>query len=148
MLIADNNTYLKASILSDGIARFSVNTRRKYLLYFAHPNYQSFQVEDIDPAVDFSIKVQSSENIGSIICTGTCYIPGLKGRLNPILDTSLRTYLYADNIAVNGGVQQPAMFSINSPIELEDCDGVCMELTVKGMKGRISLLEYVSSLSE
>ena len=37
-------------------------------------------------------------------------IPGLKGRLRPIRDTLDRTYLYASNIAINHGVQQPRAF--------------------------------------
>lgn len=74
---------------------------------------------------------------------GTGYIPGLQGRLNPILDTNNRTYLYADNIAINGGQNQPVTFSVNTPCELEDCDGVVMEVTVLHIQGRTSLLQFV-----
>lgn len=147
-LIADNNTYLNKKTDNEGIAIFEINTRRNYKLYFANENYPAFIVEKIDPENDFEISVHSSENIGSIICNSTGYIPGLKGRLNPILDTSNRTYLYADNIAINGGESQPATFKVNVPMDVEDCNGMIMQVTVKDIQGRVSLIEFVKPIIE
>ena len=72
----------------------------------------------------------------------TGHIPGLEGRLNPILDTHRRTYLYADNIAINGGDQQPATFEVDVPFELEDSNGVVMQVRVLYIQGSTSLLQY------
>ena len=69
-------------------------------------------------------------------------ITGLTGRLNPILDTHNRMYLYADNIAIGGGVQQPATFQVDVPFELEDSNGVVMQVRVLHIQGRTSLLQY------
>ncbi len=148
ILIADNNTYLRPISTKEGVFKFTINVRRNYKLYFAHSNFPAFVVEKIDPSEDVELKVHSSENIGSIICESTCHIPGLIGRLNPILDTSFRTYLYADNIAIDGGQQQPATFKINEPVDLEDAHGTIMQLTVRDMQGRSSLLEYVKPIME
>lgn len=147
-LIADNDTHLNNKTNNEGKASFAINTRRNYKLYFANANYPAYMVEKIDPENDFEISVHSSENIGSIIYNSTGYIPGLKGRLNPILDTSDRTYLYADNIAINGGLSQPATFKVNVPMDLEDCDGMIMQVTVKDIQGRVSLIEYVRPIIE
>lgn len=147
-LIADNNTHLNSKTDDEGKATFPINTRRNYKLYFANANYPSYIVEKIDPENDIEILVHSSENIGSVICDSTGYIPGLKGRLNPILDTSNRTYLYADNIAIDGGLSQPATFKVNVPMDIEDCDGMIMQVTVKDIQGRISLLEFVKPIIE
>ncbi|WP_373523115.1 TIR domain-containing protein [Aquiflexum sp.] len=147
-LIADNNTYLNNKTDNEGVATFVINTRRIYKLYFANPNYPAYIVEKIDPANDIEISVHSSENIGSIICNNTGYIPSLKGRLNPILDTSSRTYLYADNIAINGGEPQPVKFKVNDPMDLEDCDGMIMQVTIKDIQGRVSLIEFVKPIIE
>jgi hypothetical protein len=147
-LIADNNTYLNNKTNEEGIATFVINIRRNYKLLFANANFPAYIIEKIDPDCDFEIKVHSSENIGSIICESTGYIPGLKGRLNPILDTSNRTYLYADNIAINGGQSQPTTFKVNVPMDLEDCDGMIMQVTVKDIQGRVSLLEFVKPIIE
>jgi rRNA-processing protein FCF1 len=66
---------------------------------------------------DLEIKVQEIENTGSIICpNGTGYLPNFQGRLNPIRDTLERLYLYADNIAIDGGQQQPVYFTLGKPL--------------------------------
>ena len=72
----------------------------------------------------------------------TGYIPGLKGRLNPILDTSSRNYMYADNIAIDGGKVQPATFAINQPIELEDAEGTVVYATIKYIAARVALVQF------
>jgi len=46
------------------------------------------------------------------------HVPILRGRLNPIMDGRDRKYLYADNIAINGGLQQPAPFALGEPLHL------------------------------
>ena len=113
--IADNNT-TKTAISSshgNGMATIAIATRRLYQLLVAHPT-------SWDPSDDLTVTLFTGENTGSVICFGTGFIPGLEGRLNPILDTYHRTYLYADNIAINGGVQQPATFEVDVPFELQD----------------------------
>jgi len=58
------------------------------------------------------------------------------------LDTSGRTYLYANNIAIDGGRGQPANFEVNVPFELEDADGTIVYATIKHIAGDISLIQY------
>lgn len=147
-LIADNDTCLKAVTNENGFASININVRRKYSLFVASENYPSYVLDEIDPQCNIKIKLHSSENIGAIICDSTGYIPGLKGRLNPILDTLNRTYLYADNIAINGGKIQPVTFEIDEPLDLEDCEGVIMQITVKSILGNISLIEFVRPIIE
>lgn len=147
-LIADNNTCLKTITNESGFASININVRRKYRLFVASENYPSYVLDEIDPQCNIKIKLHSSENIGAIICDSTGYIPGLKGRLNPILDTSNRTYIYADNIAINGGKPQPVTFEIDKPLDLEDCEGVIMQMTVKSILGNISLIEFVKPIIE
>ena len=147
-LIADNNTCLKAVTNENGFASININVRRKYSLFVASENYPSYVLDEIDPQCNMKIKLHSSENIGAIICDSTGYIPGLKGRLNPILDTLNRTYLYANNIAINGGKIQPVTFEIDEPLDLEDCEGVIMQITVKSILGNISLIEFVRPIIE
>lgn len=141
--IADNNTTKSASSNQDGVAELTISTRRNYQLLIAHPQFPGAIIQAWDSGDDIKITITASENTGSTICMSTGYIPGLQGRLNPIIDTSNRTYLYADNIAINGGKNQPVTFAINTPFELEDCDGVIMEVRVLHIQGRISLLQFV-----
>ena len=83
-----------------------------------------------------------TENIGSVVIESTGYIPGLNGRLNPILDTFSRTYLYADNIAIDSGKAQPVAFGVDAPFELEDANGKIVIAIVKHIRGQIALLQY------
>lgn len=79
---------------------------------------------------------------GAVFAEGTGYVPGLAGRLNPILDSSDRTYLYATNIAINGGLQQPVHFNMGDNLHLRDADGYELSVRVVEIVGRSSLIEY------
>ena len=70
-------------------------------------------------------------------------LPGLRGRLNPIRDTSDRTYLYADNVAIEQGRQQPVSFRLGKPMRLTDAFGVEMSVTIVDIIGQSALVEYV-----
>ena len=72
----------------------------------------------------------------------TGHLPGLRGRLNPKRDTSDRTYLYADNVAIEQGRQQPVSFRLGKPMRLTDAFGVEMSVTIVDIIGRSALVEY------
>ncbi len=80
----------------------------------------------------------------AIFAEDTGHLPGLRGRLNPIRDTSDRTYLYADNIAIEEGRQQPVPFRLGKPMRLTDASGAELSVTIIDIVGRSSLLEYRS----
>ena len=69
-------------------------------------------------------------------------LPGLKGSLNPKRDTLDRTYLYASNIAINQGEQQPVHFLPGEDLRLTDADGVEMIIRIIDILGRSALVEY------
>ena len=69
-------------------------------------------------------------------------IPGLKGSLNPIRDNLDRTYLYASNIAINQGQQQPVHFVLGEDLRLTDVNGVEMTGRIVEIVGRSALVEY------
>ena len=75
---------------------------------------------------------------------GTGHLPGLRGRLNPIRDTSDRTYLYADNIAIEDGRQQPVSFRLGKPMKLTDAFGSELSVTIMDITGRSAVVEYCS----
>ena len=73
----------------------------------------------------------------------TGFVPGLEGRINPILDTSNRTRMYATNVAIDGGKQQPAAFTVGGkPLNLVDAEGNERAVRVIAIAGQSSLLEY------
>lgn len=141
--IADNDTTKSGKTNQNGVAQLMIPTRRQYQLLVAHPDFPGAIIHKWDPGEDIKVILATTESTGSVICMGTGYIPGLEGRLNPILDTSNLTYLYADNIAIDGGKNQPATFRVNEPFELEDSNGVVMQARVLHVQGNTSLIQYV-----
>ena len=82
---------------------------------------------------------------GSEIFTeGIGHLPDLIGRLNPILDNLDRMYLYAINVAIDEGKQQPVYFKLNQPLRLTDAKGFEWIVRFIEMIGRSALLEYES----
>ena len=71
-----------------------------------------------------AIELEPLPDGGAVIFTeATGHVPGVTGRLNPILDTHDRTYLYASNIAINEGKQQPVRFDTGEEMRLTDAEG-------------------------
>ena len=144
---ADNGTYLMGHTNSLGKCDIFIETIREYSVLVAHPNYPSVVLDRFDPNTDLDVSLNCIDNVGSIVIQSTGYIPGLKGRLNPILDSSSRRYLYADNIAINGGCNQPVTFSLNELLILEDCNGVNMNLIFRFINGHTTaLIDYIKPI--
>ena len=80
---------------------------------------------------------------GSVIFPeATGHLPGLKGRLHPISDTHGRTYLYASNITIDEGKQQPVHFIPGEDLQLTDAEGTGLRVRIVDIAGRSALVEY------
>ena len=77
-----------------------------------------------------------------IISEATGHLPGLKGRLNPIRDTHDRTCLYASNISIDEGKQQPVHFIPGEELQLTDAEGTGLRVRIVDIVGRSALVEY------
>jgi TonB family protein len=88
------------------------------------------------------VLLKARQDGGSIVITGTGYIPGLKGRLEPAVDPSMRNYLYATNIAINGGEAQPVHFEVGEKLRAIDADGKTFDLRILAIGGKSSLIDY------
>lgn len=141
--IADNGTTKGGQTDANGKVTLTIPTRRHYQLLVAHPEYPAALISSWDPAEGIQITLATTENTGSIICHSTGYIPGLEGRLNPSFHTDKTAYLYADNIAIDGGKKQPATLKVNEPFELEDSNGVIMVVRIIHIQGRTSLIQFI-----
>ncbi|MGE0202543.1 MAG: toll/interleukin-1 receptor domain-containing protein [Hyphomicrobiaceae bacterium] len=142
ILQSENGTWIGALTDEEGVGEFEQKVRRPSTLLASHPRFPAALCENVDPTGAMKITLPRMDNIGSITIRRTGSIPGLEGRLNPIRDTHNRTYLYAQNIAVDGGKGQPTKFIINVPVELEDADGTIVFVTVKHISGDVSLIQY------
>ena len=95
------------------------------------------------PPVPLSVELGALANGGSmVIFERTGHLPGLAGRLNPILDNLDRMYLHATNVAIDEGRQQPVHFKLGESMRLTDVHGAEWLVRFVEMIGNSSLLEY------
>ena len=141
-----NNTWKRASTDADGEARLDLHSVHLPMTVYGAADGCAAHIERdwIPSERALAIDLAALPGGGSVMFPeGTGDIPGLLGRLNPILDTSGRTYLYASNIAINGGRQQPVPFVPGEEeLRLTDANGHELLVRVAAITGRSSLLEY------
>lgn len=90
-----------------------------------------------------TIELEALQEGGSVIFPeATGYLPGLRGRLNPIRDAHDRTYLYASNIAINEGEPQPVHFIPGEDLRLTDAEGTTLLVRIVDIAGRSTLVDY------
>ncbi|MCQ3802852.1 MAG: putative DNA binding domain-containing protein [bacterium] len=141
-----NRTWKRGSTDVDGETRLDLHAVHLPMTVFvAGPGCAAHVEREWVPAQrSLAVDLAVLRGGGSVVFPeATGHIPGLAGRLNPILDTSNRTYLYASNIAINGGRQQPLSFIPGTEeLHLMDADGGEFLVRVAAITGRSSILEY------
>ena len=145
LVLFPNKTWKHATTSENGEAQIDLHTTHLPMtVYAAAPGFAAHLERDWMPEQgELEIKMQSLSDGGSVIFPeATGNIPGLSGRLNPIRDTSDRTYLYASNIAINEGKQQPVTFIPGEDLRLTDADGKELMVRIVAIIGRSALLQY------
>lgn len=140
-----NKTWQRSKTNEAGEAEFDLyTTHLPMTVYAALPEYAAGLAREWTPCRGgLLLELAPLATGGAVIFpNATGSVPGLRGRLNPIRDTSDRTYLYADNVAIDEGSQQPVSFRLGKPLRLTDAFGVEMTVSVVDIIGRSALLEY------
>ena len=140
-----NKTWVRTTTNEAGEAALDLYTANLPMtVYAAGPGYAAGLKQQWMPSQGgLLLELTPLESGGAaILAQGAGHLPGLSGGLNPILDTSNRTYLYADNIAIDEGRQQPVTFRLGKPLRLTDAHGAELMVTIADILGRSSLLEY------
>ncbi len=140
-----NKTWVRATTDEVGDAALDLYTAHMPMtIYAAGPGYAAGLERAWKPSRGgLLLELETLEAGGAaIFAQSTGHLPGLSGRLNPIRDNSDRTYLYADNIAIDEGRQQPVSFRPGKPIRLTDAQGAELSVTIVDIIGQSSLIEY------
>ena len=142
-LFRKNETHRSQKSNSNGRVVFEdIAPKEIHTIFLAHPDFPAVIVDNFENNFDLEITIFPKQGVGSAIFEGTGYIPDFQGRLNPILDSS--TYLYADNIAINGSVDgQPRYFTFGENISLEDCEGNVVDIRILRIVGDSAILDYI-----
>ena len=140
-----NNTWKHATTDENGEAQIDLHsTHFPMTVFAAATGYAAHLERDWVPAQGtLAIEMQSLSNGGGVIfpeATGS--LPGLSGRLNPRRDNHDRIYLYASNIAINEGKQQPVHFMPGEDLRLTDAGGRELMVRIVAIIGRSALVEY------
>lgn len=116
-------------------------------VFAAAPGHAAHLERDWTPSERaLAVDLEALPGGGSVIfLEATGHLPGLKGRLNPIRDTHDRTYLYASNIAIDEGKQQPVQFILGEEVNLTDAEGAKLRVRIVDIVGRSALVQYVDA---
>ena len=145
LLLFPNKTWKQATTDEQGEAEVDLHTTQLPMTVFASALGHAAQLErDWTPSERaLAIDLEALPAGGSVIFPeATGHLPGLKGRLNPIRDAHDRTYLYASNIAIDEGKQQPVHFIPGEKLQLTDAEGTELHVRIVDIVGRSALVEY------
>ena len=140
-----NKTWQRATTDEAGEAEFDLHTTHLPMtVYAAAPGHTAGLAREWTPRQGGLLLEMAALAAGGAVIfpNATGHVPGLRGRLNPKRDASDRTYLYADNVAIEQGRQQPVSFRLGKPLRLTDAFGVEMSVTIVDIIGRSALVEY------
>ena len=140
-----NKTWKRAATDENGEAELDLHTTHLPMIVFAAaPDYAAYVEREWVPSQGaLAVELEPLREGGSIIFEeSTGYLPVVQGRLNPIRDIHDRTYLYATNIAIDQGKQQPVHFALGEDLRLTDADGREAIVRIVDVVGRSALLEY------
>jgi hypothetical protein len=119
LAVARDGTFSEGRTDPEGKAELKRPDSEPVTVFCAQDGFAAFYKGDANPKTLLSITLSHKPNGGAIVISnGTGYVPGLEGRLNPILDAQSRMYFYAENIAIDGGKPQPVEFSPGRPIRI------------------------------
>ena len=145
LLLYPNKTWKHATTDEIGEAAVDLHTTQLPMTVFASaPGHAAHLEQQWTPSERaLAIVLNTLPRGGSVIFPeATGHIPGLKGRLNPIRDSHDRTYLYASNIAIDEGKQQPVHFLPGEELRLTDAEGTEVRVRIVDIVGRSALVEH------
>ena len=145
LVLFPDNTWKRAVTDENGAGTVSLHSTHLPVTVFVAARGFAAHVERnwIPAQRALAVELDSLSEGGSFIFTGsTGEVPGLAGRLNPIIDIRDRTYLCAPDVAVEDGKQQPVHFVLGQELLLTDADGREKVIRIVEILGRSFILEY------
>ena len=138
-----NKTWMMEETDSFGRVRFGFHSEVPITVFCAAPAHRAHVERDWRPPTPLSVELEALANGGSmVIPQRTGHLPGLTGRLNSILDDLDRMYLYATNVSIDHGLQQPVHFKLGEAMRLTDVHGTEWMVRFVEMIGNSSVMEY------
>ena len=138
-----NKTYAEAHTDAFGHADFTLHSELAMTVFCAARGFAANVVRGHDPGGPLDLRMEQFADGGSLIIPyQSGHLPGIEGRLNPILDSLDRTYLHTKNIAVNNGMPKPVYFALDEPLRLTDVNGTNATVWFRELFGDSSVFDY------
>ena len=138
-----NKTWMMEETDSFGRVGFGFHSEVPITVFCAAPAHRAHVERGWRPPAPLSVELKALANGGSmVIPERTGRLPSLTGRLNPILDNLDRMYLYATNVAIDEGRQQPVHFKLGEAMRLTDVHGAELLVRFVELIGNTSVLNY------
>ena len=140
-----NNAWKRAVTDENGEATVGLHsTHLPMTVFVAAPGFAARVERNWIPAQRaLAVELASLSEGGSVISTEPVGgVPGLAGKLNPVIDIRDRTYLYASSAAVEEGKRQPVHFVLGQELLLNDADGREKVIKIVEILGGSFILEY------
>ena len=135
-----NKTWMMEETDTFGRVRFGFHSELPITVFCAAPAHRARVERCWRPPAPLTVELGALANGGSmVIPERTGHLPGLTGRLNPILDNLDRMYLYATNVAIDEGRQQPVHFKLGEAMRLTDVHGAEWLVRFAEMAGNSSV---------
>jgi hypothetical protein len=109
------------------------------------PGYEAATVKVGSGSGAITVNLKPSDTKNSTVIESSGELPGIEGRVNPILDNLKRLYLYAQKIGLlenNRPAQQPISFTLKRDIDAETVAGKRFKICIVDITQRVSLVEY------
>lgn len=148
VLMAKNHTYLEGCTDENGMAYFVIKNKKIFSVLIAHSKYKGCYFPEINASKDIRILMQKTSGTGSVILKKSGEIPGILGKIKPIKKRNKKLVLFADNLAIDGGVEQPFNFELNSAVTVEDNQGKVLHLVFRFFQGSIILLDFYKTKTQ
>ena len=145
LVLFPNKTWKRATTDENGEAAVDLYTTALPMTVFAAAPGRAAHVERewMPSRGGLAIELRDLPGGGAVIFPEAAgCLPGLRGRLNPVLDTLDRTCLYASNIAIDQGRPQPVHFALGEDLRLTDADGNESWARIVAIEGRSALVEH------
>lgn len=143
LMLYPNRMYREAHTDGFGRAEFVLYARLPMMVLCAKKGFTACVTRNHRPDHSLEVRINPVKDGGSrIVANRTGHLPGIRGRLHPILDNFGRTYLYANNVAINEGAQQPVQFAPNQPVRLADSFGASATLWFREISGASCVFDY------
>lgn len=139
-IVSGDGVFLRATTGLDGVATVGPTPFANPVCLISHARYRGYHAPMQKALVN--VVMEPNPVGGSMICTRSwSQVSGLVGQVNLIRDTSDRTYMYADNVAIDGGKTQPVPVALGRATQLQGADGARVRLTPRAINGQCFLLD-------